>query len=111
MSQVVEMIVGLVIVLLVIFALARLLRRMNLVSAVAGQSMKIVGGISLGTRERILLLKVADKHILLGVTAQSISALHTFDEPPQGSSEEELAPVAGAGFARLLRQVARSRES
>lgn len=104
MSQVGEMVVGLVIVLLVIFALARLLQRMNLVSAVSGQSMKVVGGLSLGSRERILLLRVADKHILLGVTAQSISALHTFDELPEAEIAKDGAQVPGGPFARILRQ-------
>jgi len=104
MSQVAEMVVGLVIVLLVIFALARLLQRMNLVSTVSGQPMKIVGGISLGSRERIMLLQVADKHILLGVTPQSISALHTFDEPPLQTGEAGMEPVVAGHFARILRQ-------
>lgn len=105
MSQLAEMLVGLVIVLLVIFALARLLQRMNLVQNGSGARMKVVGGLSLGSRERVLLLKVADKHILLGVTSQSISELHTFDEMP----ETQFTPGSGDSgspgpFARIFSQ-------
>gem|GEM_PF-5671858 len=42
--------------------------------------MHIIGTMSLGARERIVLLQVADKHILVAVTAQSISPLHVFEE-------------------------------
>ena len=105
MSHLAEMVLGLVVVLLVIFALARLLQRMNLVSANAGQRMKIVGGLSLGSRERILLLEVGDKHILLGVTPQSVSALHTFDELPEPDPAPTTPPASGGAFARILGQV------
>ncbi len=43
--------------------------------------MKVVASLALGTRERLLVVDIANTQILLGVTAQSINQLHVFDEP------------------------------
>jgi flagellar protein FliO/FliZ len=39
--------------------------------------MKVISGISVGTRERILLLEVGDTWLVVGVTASQIRTLHT----------------------------------
>ncbi len=37
--------------------------------------MKIVGGLNIGNRERIMVVEVADQWLVLGVTAQQINTL------------------------------------
>ena len=53
-------------------------------------------------RERVLLLKVADKHILVAATAQTISPLHVFDELPETQTD---APEPTGGFAQLVQSL------
>lgn len=109
-TRVLEMLAGLAIVVLLIFGLSRLLQRMNLVSNSAARRMRVVAGLNLGSKEKVLLLEVADKHILVGVTPQAISALHTFDELPELAAEpDQSQPVQG--FAAILNQVSGRRTS
>jgi flagellar protein FliO/FliZ len=76
-----EVMVGLILVLLMIFALAWLVKRMGAGSFLSNQHMKIVASVAMGTRERVALLDVGGKQILLGITPQNINTLHVFDEP------------------------------
>jgi|GEM_PF-6489142 len=42
---------------------------------------KIINQLSLGSKERLLLLKVKQETILVGVTAQQITTLHVCNDP------------------------------
>ena len=101
-GKLLETLLGLGLVLALIFVLARVLQRMQ--GSVSGGNtvMKVVSSLSIGTRERILLLKVADKHILVAATPQSVSPLHVFDEMPEDLPEPQ---VQGSGFASLLQSM------
>ena len=77
----VQMILGLVFVVLLIFALAWLVRRMGRLQSVIGGNMRLLGGLSLGQRERALLVQIGETQMLLGVAPGSVRTLHVFDEP------------------------------
>jgi flagellar biosynthetic protein FliO len=69
---------GLVIVLGVIGAFAWLMKRFNH-SKIGGHSVaKIVGGVSLGSRERLVVVELAGHWIVTGVTPGSINSLGSF---------------------------------
>ena len=72
---------GLIIILVAIGGLAWLVKRFGNVSIGAQGKMKIVGGLSLGARERVVLLEVGDKQLLVGVAPGRIQTLHVLDEP------------------------------
>lgn len=72
---------GLLIVLAVIAAVAWLFKRFGNYQIGVQGKMKIVGGVSLGTRERVVLLQVGDKQLLLGVAPGQIRTLHVLDKP------------------------------
>ncbi|SFM17194.1 flagellar biosynthetic protein FliO [Marinobacter zhejiangensis] len=88
---------GLVVVIALIFGCAWLVRRMSGIAGMNSQLMKVVAVMNLGTRERIALIDVGGKQILLGITPSTIRTLHVFDEPV--ASPEELA---SSDFARRL---------
>jgi flagellar protein FliO/FliZ len=46
-----------------------------------GFPMKTLGVLPMGVKEKILLVEVGDKQILLGMTPQNINTLAIFDEP------------------------------
>ncbi len=77
----IQMILGLIFVVLLIFALAWLVRRMGRLQSVIGGSMKLLGGLSLGQRERAVLVQVGETQMLLGVAPGSVRTLHVFDKP------------------------------
>ena len=43
--------------------------------------MKVIDALHLSARERIVLVKVADIHMLLGISSGGIQALHVITEP------------------------------
>ena len=59
--------------------------------------LKVVASMPLGTRERLMLVSVGDKQILLGVTATQISNLHVFDYPVVVDDKEP-----GSDFSQKL---------
>lgn len=88
---------GLAAVIALIFGCAWLVRRMNGLAGLNSQLMKVVAVMNLGTRERIVLLDVGGKQILVGITPSTIRTLHVFDEPVADPTNLE-----SSDFARRL---------
>ena len=80
-GQYLQMVFGLLLVLGVIFALAWLIRRMGQFAAPTNAQIKVLGGINLGQREKVVVIQVADTQMVIGVAPGQVNALHTFDKP------------------------------
>ncbi|MBK8538276.1 MAG: flagellar biosynthetic protein FliO [Candidatus Competibacteraceae bacterium] len=74
-----QLTLGLVVVLAAAMALSWLLRRYALPR---GGAIQVIGGLPLGSRERLLLIEVDQVRLLIGVTASQIQALHVFPASP-----------------------------
>lgn len=89
---------ALVAVVAAIFALAWILKRAGLKGTPGGAALlKPVATLPLGTRERLVVVQVADRWLVLGVTAQSIQPLADLEAKPLPE-----APAAAAGFRDAL---------
>lgn len=77
----VALMMGMAFVVLLIFLVAWLLRRMGAVSLVSGQAMRVVAALSVGPREKVVLVDIGGKQLLLGVAPGRVSSLHEFDQP------------------------------
>ncbi|MGE3296903.1 MAG: flagellar biosynthetic protein FliO [Porticoccaceae bacterium] len=76
-----QMILGLATVLIFIFVLAWAARRLGPVKSLPTGALRVLGGLSLGTRERLVLVKVGDAQLLLGVAPGRVQTLHVLAEP------------------------------
>ncbi len=76
-----QLLSGLLIVIVCIMVLAWFARRMNRFSSTADGSLQILGGLSMGSRERIVLLQVGDRQLLVGVAPGRVSTLHVLEQP------------------------------
>lgn len=76
---------GLVVVIGLILVLAMLFRRFGDQGLGAPGNMRVIGGLSVGQRERLILVQVGEKQILLGVAPGSIHSVMAFDEPLEDS--------------------------
>ena len=76
-----SMMIGLLVVLGVIIACGALMRRVLRFQTPAGHQLRIVSGISMGTRERLVVVQVGDTQLLLGVAPGRIQTLHVLDKP------------------------------
>jgi flagellar biosynthetic protein FliO len=76
--------VGLAIVLTLLFGLLLLLRRMGYGQQGSVSAIEIVASRNLGPRERVVLLRHGERHLLLGVAPGRVATLdqwvHTFQE-------------------------------
>lgn len=94
-----RLLLGLLAVLALLLLCAWLVRRGGL----TGQSgvIKVVSQTPVGTRERVVLIQVGEQQLLIGVTAQQISLLHTLPEPVAAAAPG----IAGGRFAEQLAQL------
>ncbi len=96
-----QMLLGLTLIIGLLFAGAYLLRKLN-----GGRSfghtgpMRIVGGLMISARERIVLLEVGEEWIVIGIVPGQIKTLHTLPKgeiQAPGSSEKS--------FSQWLKQI------
>ncbi len=76
-----QLVLGLIIVLACIVVLAWLAKRMNRLQSSTGDMLKIIGGINVGTREKIVLLQVGSEQLLIGIAQGNINKLHLLTTP------------------------------
>jgi flagellar protein FliO/FliZ len=82
---------GLAIVMGAIALTAWLARRYMPAVRGVGGLVKVVGGVMVGPKERIVVVEVGDTWLVLGVTAQQVNALHTLPRPA-GTAAESSRP-------------------
>lgn len=97
-----QTLVGLIVVLAVLAGAAWAMKRFGINKALAGTTVKIIGGVSVGNRERILVVEVADQWIVVGVAPGRVNTLATM--PRQEAPAAPIAPPGGNNFAAWLKQ-------
>lgn len=101
-GQLTQLVLGLLLVLGLIFALAWLLRRVQQTVPRQGQVIELISSRALGARDRLVLVQVGNEQILLGLTPGRITPLHVLKEPVQvpGTSQP-----ATPEFAKRLMEI------
>lgn len=97
-----QVLLGLVVVLGLMAGAAWLLKRMGVAGNVASNVARVVGGVNVGNRERVLVVEVADQWIVVGVAPGSVNALSTMPRQEQPAAQQG-TPMAGS-FAAWLKQ-------
>jgi len=103
-----QMLFGLIVVLGVMVGMVWLLKRTGVAGKPAGSVMRVVGGVSVGNRERILVVEVADEWIVVGVTPTNINALSTMPRQDAPASPQYGGSVP-TNFAAWLKQTIEKR--
>lgn len=83
MGQLFQTFFSLLLVILVIIGIAWVMRRSGRFGSALGGQLKAIGGLSLGGRDRILLVDAGGTHLLIGISPAGIRTLHVFPEPLQ----------------------------
>lgn len=104
-----NMLLGLIVVLALIAGLAWMLRRSGALQGDAAGTLRILGGLSMGARERVVLVQVGDTQLLLGVAPGRVQTLHVLEEPVVPG--EAGRPAAGSFAASLGAALKRGRAS
>jgi flagellar protein FliO/FliZ len=84
-----QVIISLLLVLAAVMAVAWLLKRISAPQQNAGRQLKVISGVAVGQRERVVLVEINDTWLVLGVAAGNVRTLHTLPKsslPPMESS-------------------------
>lgn len=86
-----------------LFALAFVLKKMNGVPAGDRKSLRVVGSVKVGSREKILLLDTGENQVLIGVAAGNVRTLYVYSGSPVADGDEVATESrATTDFASLL---------
>lgn len=102
-SSLIRLIVGLAVVLGLIIGLSFMLRRMGGISTRAGGQLKVLTAVSVGNREKVVLLQIGKQQLLVGVAPGRVQTLHVLEEPITGTTPEA-GHEGKSPFAHKLRQ-------
>jgi len=110
-EQLMQVLGGLVMVLLLVGVLAWMAKRLNGSRFSGGRNLRLVAGLSLGARERILVVEVGDTQLVVGVAPGRVQTLHVLDRP-LAEADGNPGTVDGGSFAaRLSRLMGEGRSS
>ena len=100
-SSILQMLLGLTLIVGILFAGAYLLRRLN-GGHNFGQTgtLKVVGGLMLSPRERIVLIEVGESWLVVGIVPGQIKTLHTLPKGVLPPSDNSIKP-----FGQWLKQM------
>jgi len=105
-SHLVDTIIGLVAVLALMLALAWLVRRFVSMPGVGKGQVQVLGGASLGPRERAVVVSVEGQRLLLGVAPGRVQMLHVLGAEPQPE-----APGEDQDFAKELEKAGQGEQA
>ena len=106
-SYLLKLTAGLVFIVLLIFALAWLMKKMQLTQNSHNGLINVVSAISVGHKERIALIEVGEEQILVGLTPGRIEKLHTLKDKLQvDQNAGNRVPNFGEKFRHMMERKA-----
>jgi flagellar protein FliO/FliZ len=100
---------ALVVVLGIFFLCIWGMRKLSGLTVNGTEKIHMVGGLSLGMREKVILLQVGKKQLMLGVTPGRIETLLVLEGDDCLQREEPASTTAESGFAQKLVQALKAR--
>jgi flagellar protein FliO/FliZ len=101
-SSLVQVVVGLAVVLAAIMACAWAFRRLQSGMGGLPRLMKVVGGVMVGQRERVVVVELEGEWLVLGVTPQQVNLLTKLPRP---ADTGPAGPLPEPPFAKWLKAV------
>jgi flagellar protein FliO/FliZ len=102
-GSVFQVLFGLIVVLGLMAGAAWLMKRFGVARSAGNSVARIVGGVSVGNRERVLVVEVADQWFVVGVAAGRVNALGSMPRQEHSAALEQAHPVA-PNFSAWLKQ-------
>ncbi len=90
---------GLIVVVLAIIVLGVIYAKTQGLRTGSGGVINIVATQAIGPKERLAIVEVADKQLLIGMTTTNVQTLHVFDEPVA------ITPEHRASFSNRLKSL------
>ena len=110
-GSVIQVVFSLLLVLAAIVLAAWILKRINLPQYGAGNLLKVVSGVAVGQRERIVLVEVNDTWLVVGVAPGQVRILHSMPKADIPSPPDAGAPGMDGKFQVWLKQMMEKRNA
>lgn len=109
-GSVMQIIFSLILVLGAVALVAWIMKRINLPQHGAASLLKVISGVAVGQRERIVLVEVSDTWLVVGVAPGQVRTLHTM---PKGvlPSGTQLSSAPDGKFQMWLKQMVEKRNA
>lgn len=101
------MVFGLILVLALLLGTLWLLKRISQPRGAAAGLMRVVAGVAVGTRERVVILELGNSWLVLGVAPGQVT---TLAEIPRQEVPASAATPAAKDFPAWLKQIIERRE-
>lgn len=101
-ESILGVVLSLILVVAIIFLFAWIMRRMSGSTFRSNSFLKVIGGVSMGARERIVLVQVGEEQLLLGVSPGRIQTLHKLHTPLEINKAGEITSL---NFSDRLKSV------
>jgi flagellar protein FliO/FliZ len=109
-GNIMQVVLSLLFVLGAIVLVAWILKRINMPQNVAGSGLKVISGVAVGQRERIVLVEVNDTWLVVGVAPGQVTALHTMPKNVLPATDGP-APEVDNKFKNWLKVVMEKRNA
>ncbi|SMC26168.1 flagellar protein FliO/FliZ [Andreprevotia lacus DSM 23236] len=103
-GQFTQVVFALLLVLALVVAAAWLMRRFSMLPMAAGTRLRVVSGVMVGPKERVVIVEVDDTWLVLGVTAQAVNKLHERPRPEQAAASPAPLPPFADWLSKALQR-------
>lgn len=110
-GSVLQVVLSLLLVLAAVVVVGWLLKRINLPQQGAGNALKVVSGVAVGQRERIVLVEVNDTWLVIGVAPGQVNALHTMPKGNLPQATGATSAINDNKFQGWLKQMMEKRNA
>ena len=114
-GNIVQIVLGLFVVLMMIFGAGWMMKRFGGFGGVSNANLKVVAGITVGQREKIVVVQAGDVQVLVGIAPGNIRTLHVLDKNIDSESELQVKSATtvdqSGGFMDQLKQQVKKREA
>jgi flagellar protein FliO/FliZ len=110
-GSILQVIFSLLLVLAAVVLVAWILKRINLPQHGAGSVLKVISGVAVGQRERIVLVEVKDTWLVVGVAPGQVRTLHSMPKADMPIPQMEAPPVMDGKFQGWLKQMVEKRNA
>ncbi len=110
-GSVMQIIFSLILVLAAVAVVAWVMKRINLPQHGAASLLKVISGVAVGPRERVVLMEVNDTWLIIGVAPGQVSTLHTMPKGTLPSGTANSAASPDGKFQMWLKQMVEKRNA
>lgn len=100
-GEIFQVMSGLVLVIVLIVGMMWLLKRFGGFTGSTNRNIRLIGGINVGTREKIVLVQIGDEQIVLGIAPGSVRKIHILSE---NIDTEETQEASDGSFSEKLKK-------